>query len=251
MLINQRAAVRARLLDGARSAWLSRLSQAVLNAAGRRTLICIGDSHAEAMWLVREQRMLPKTRVEVVAVGGATASGVQNPNSRTNALGRFRPWLDELNPRLTVLACLGEVDAGFLVFARDGDPADNTTRAVDRYTEFLQREVVDRGARLIVVTVIPPIIEDYSTWAGPRGQKRDIDATWQQRRETTDLFNTNLQKWATLADVSVINLDNTVRDVHSGRVLIPFRHPDPDDHHLNPDLHAELLAIELRRFGFR
>jgi hypothetical protein len=42
-------------------------------------------------------------------VGGATASGLRNPSSRTEALPRFRALLARVRPWQTILVGLGEV----------------------------------------------------------------------------------------------------------------------------------------------
>ena len=56
-----------------------------------------------------------------------------------------------LTPDCSALVCLGEIDAGFLVFLlsqKDGkSPRSHTIEALTRYQEFLTREILERGVR--------------------------------------------------------------------------------------------------------
>jgi hypothetical protein len=214
---------------------------------GRTVVACVGDSHLEPMWLVQQRKLLPRTRLAVLPVGGATASGAQNPNSKTNAFKRWLPFLRRLNPEVLTVSCLGEVDVGFLIFARP-DAADALATTLQRYQEFLDLQVRSRGGPLVVLGVIPPIIEDYSSWAGPRGQKRDVDATWAERAEMTDQFNRAMAAWCAEFGATFVDLAAQVTDA-DGRVRAQLRHPDTEDHHLDPDLTAELFATALRAAG--
>jgi hypothetical protein len=52
--------------------------QSFASALRRDHVVCLGDSH---MWVLRSVRV-PGVRFRVTAVGGATASGIQNPKAR-------------------------------------------------------------------------------------------------------------------------------------------------------------------------
>src|SRR5206468_3777228 len=133
------------------------------------TLHVFGDSHARAYNQIVKRRML-RTHLDVTYVEGATAMGITNPNSRTNALPIFRAIIRRLPSGRPLLFALGEVDCGFLVWTR-GDPMAAMHLAVDRYLEFVG-ECRDR--RVLVSEVVPPTV------AGPTGL-RPIDVSLRDR----------------------------------------------------------------------
>jgi hypothetical protein len=230
-------------------AQILKFSRVARRASAQRFVLCIGDSHLEPMNLVRDSGHLTQTRLVVHAVGGATASGAQNPNSKTNAYATWLPYLSRLGPDVTVVSVLGEVDTGFLIFTRP-DHDEGLARSVTRYQEFLDKEVLSRGAKLIVASVIPPVIEDYSTWPGPDGQKRDIDASWDQRNQMSSRFNDAMAAWCVERGAAYLDLGAGIRD-ERGRVRPEFRHPNSDDHHLEPNVGASIFQAALCQAGFR
>ncbi|WP_460604859.1 hypothetical protein [Jatrophihabitans fulvus] len=240
----------APLRFGLRRWLLVPLGSWVAALTGRRLLVAVGDSHIEPLRDLHDTGALPKTRVRVESVGGATASGIANPNSRTQARPRFERALTLTTRRYSVLACLGEVDAGFLVFA-GGDPKQRCDAALAKYFTFLDEWVLQRGRTLLVVTVVPPLVEDYATWKGLQGQRRKVDASWQQRSDITRYWNGELERWCAQHDVPLLDLWSRVTDPATGRVLSEYVNDDPRDHHLHRRRHAEQLAALLRENGFR
>jgi hypothetical protein len=57
---------------------------------------------------------------DVCIVGGATAQGAVNPNSKTDALAIFQKKIKYTNAD-NILIMLGEVDCGYLIWVRSKD----------------------------------------------------------------------------------------------------------------------------------
>ena len=100
----------------------SRAVASVASFFGFRVIHCLGDSHIEVFWRMK----LPRTHFRVVSVGGATALGIANPRSQTNALLIFRALLETLPAGSQVVVMLGEVDCACLLFlfAQNGHDID-------------------------------------------------------------------------------------------------------------------------------
>jgi hypothetical protein len=86
--------------------------------SGKRIVYCLGDSHAKVFQYVDQNNYLPRTIFRCVIVGGATALGMVNPNSKTNALLTFQRKLGSISQRDHILFLLGEVDCGFVIWYR-------------------------------------------------------------------------------------------------------------------------------------
>jgi len=195
------------------------------------TLHVFGDSHARAYNQIVKRRML-RTHLDVTYVEGATAMGITNPNSRTNALPIFRAIIRRLPSGRPLLFALGEVDCGFLVWTR-GDPMAAMHLAVDRYLEFVG-ECRDR--RVLVSEVVPPTV------AGPT-ELRPLDVSLRDRIELTRAFNERLARDAPAAGVEYLAIGLTDE---AGAVLPGLQ---GTDHHLGPT-YIDVLARALRRAGF-
>ncbi len=188
-------------------------------------------------------------------VSGASATGLDNPGSVTQARQRFDETIARLRPGAAVLVSLGEVDVGFLAFARaqvsDTAPIDHAELAFDRYTAYLSGHVLARGARLLVLSASPPTIEDYASWAGLENKRRLVTASRAERAALTDVWNRRLGAWCAAAGAAWLDLTPHVTIPGSLQVRPEWVNPDPFDQHLHPRRHAELLAALLGEHGFR
>src|SRR2546423_15669207 len=64
----------------------TRLRTAAWKIHGYRVCYVIGDSNTELLEIINRDRLLTRTRLVITSVGGATALGLANPNSKTNGL---------------------------------------------------------------------------------------------------------------------------------------------------------------------
>ena len=78
----------------------------------------VGDSHVAYFRHAAEGGLLGKRQFAFCEVGGATAVGMRNPNSLTNALTTFSEFLKGVEKTCTVVIQLGEVDCGFVIWYR-------------------------------------------------------------------------------------------------------------------------------------
>ena len=208
-------------------------------------MICLGDSHAE----VFEQLDLPGFALDVYRVEGATASGVENPNSQTQAGTHFRGRLRKASREQPVVVLLGEVDCGFVIWyraAKHGTSVDDElARTLDGYASFLA-DVHASHPNLIVVSAPPPTIVDGQTWGAVANARSEIAASQRERTELTLRFNDAVREICAREGLAFCDVTPQMLG-DDGLIAGRFRNADPLDHHLDSASYATLLAPELLR----
>lgn len=105
-----------------------------------KKVLVLGDSHVEVFLSEHMKSALPEVDFEVLAVGGATVSGLENPNSATKAMPQYIEALNNTSAK-TVVVMLGEVDTGFVIWYRAqkyDTPVDEMLNlAIANYQSFL------------------------------------------------------------------------------------------------------------------
>jgi hypothetical protein len=222
----------------------------LLEMVGFRMLHCLGDSHAQVFEQIRRDRLLRGTFIDVTQVGGATALGLANPNSRTAAFPTFQKSLQRIPAHHPVLFMMGEVDCGFLLWLRaetkGGDVEDELETSFRNYTSFLDGVLGSRTGRLIVTAVPPPTILDGQTWGEVADARKEVRASIVDRTRLTVRYNERLRRWTAERSVAFLDFESDVLDPDTGLVRSSLRNPDPLDHHLSPQGFAPLLARHLR-----
>lgn len=124
----------------------------------------IGDSHVLVFNYYGVRLQFPFKRFDVCSVNGATASGLGNPNSKTQAHRIFSEKIDELTSNDIVIVMLGEIDTGFLIWYRaqkyQASVDEIFNEVVNKYKNFLLKLKFVR--KLIVISTPLPTIKDYS-----------------------------------------------------------------------------------------
>lgn len=221
----------------------------------RRALHCIGDSHARVFErIAQDPDLLPDTRIDVVWVLGATALGLANPNSRTDALPRFRQLVRRIPHDETLVVLLGEVDCGYLLWYRAQTRPTSVDAEFERslvnYQAFLA-DLLDQGfQQLVVATVPPPTVDDYTRWTGLDNARSTVTASLPERAELTRRYNDRLREWARGHGVAMLDYEGDVLDPHTKLVRDGYRDPDVENHHLHPAEFARLMARHLANLGF-
>ncbi len=211
----------------------------------------LGDSHSRVFYVIRKRRLVPHTWFHIVDVAGATALGLANPNSKTNALVRFGSALRRVPRDRRTLVMLGEVDCGFLIWHRaeaKGTSVEHMLeQSLQRHEDFLSDLLASGRRRLAIVSAMLPTVDDYTTWAGLSNQRRTVRAGIEARTAVTLTYNAGLRSWAADHGCAYVDLDAKALDPDTGTVRNEFRNPNPLNHHLSPIPLADLLARELTR----
>lgn len=212
----------------------------------RKEILVLGDSHASIFFQKGIRRAFPKSFFNVINVGGATASGLANPNSKSQASSRFAEALEDTTAK-RVIFLLGEVDAGFIIWyraAKYGEPVEEVmAKAVETYTGFLSK-VRSSMDEVICISAPLPTIRDGVAWGDVANARKEVTATQLERTGLTLRFNEAVRAICESHGIGFISLDRESLG-SDGLVRPELLNSDPDDHHYEPRAYSEMLLKPL------
>ncbi|WP_249482870.1 SGNH/GDSL hydrolase family protein [Pseudomonas sp. HS6] len=208
-------------------------------------VLVLGDSHALVFSSEKMRTLLSEYSFEVTSVGGATVSGLKNPNAVTQAMPQFMAALGATHAK-TVIVMLGEVDTGFVIWYRaqkhDSPVEQMLQLAVDNYQKLL-KDIA--GTHQVIALSTPlPTIQDEMEWGEVANLRKEVKASLADRTRLTIEFNKRMEEFCRRENLSYLNLDSHSIDV-SGRLKESLRNPDPSNHHYDPAAHALMIAPHL------
>jgi hypothetical protein len=162
-------------------------------------VLVIGDSHSEAFNAFSAYQLivkLPKLQFQVCSVGGATALGLKNLNSHTQAAKKFKKAIQGFNGKRIFLV-LGEVDIGFVIWlkAKEKNIPIKTTFdiAIHNYCNFISE--IKNEFDLSVISTPLPTINEKNTQGEVASKRSSISISQKDRTELTLLFNSKIQSF--------------------------------------------------------
>lgn len=201
-----------------------------------RRLIALGDSHLEALQMGAELGLVD-AEVSFSIVPGATAVGLRNPNSITDAINIFRAALRPQPISSHVLIHLGEVDCGFVIWwraAKYGEEVEAQFQAsLDAYRAFLQGVVAQGFTRICIAGASLPTINDDAPMGNVANKRAELKISLERRTELTHRYNEALKALAIEFGIYYFDITGSVVDRSTRLVHDFFRNPDPCDHHLD------------------
>lgn len=211
----------------------------------RYPVLVLGDSHAAVFNHPYLRGYFSKIYFHVCFVGGATVSGLENPNSKTNSREIFESAQKLCRHRKKTIVMLGEVDTGFVIWYRavkyDESVDDMLDKTILRYERFI--EELRKTNDVVVISTPLPTIRDSSSGevANLRGE---VTATLLERTELTPKFNEQIRSFCEKHQVSFVSLDRDSLG-ENGLVKSELLNDDPTDHHYNQLVYAKLLVPKL------
>lgn len=209
----------------------------------------LGDSHCCVFEYLNRKKNL-RTKFKVKIVPGATALGLANPNSVTDALNQFREFLKGVKKRKRIIFLLGEVDTGFLIWYRSEKYSVSVERETEQslfnYILFIQ-ECLSVGFKKITVLSVPlPTIADRQDWGEVANKRKEVKASQKEKTVLTLKYNQKLERQLQALGLSYISFDASLLDEKTGVVKKDFLNDDPLDHHLDNAKFSKLLMKELK-----
>lgn len=223
-------------------------SESVHNRIACRRLLVLGDSHAAVFRHIYWRIALPFCALRTVSVGGATASGAENPNSRTQAFVHYEAALAQQDYS-GILVTMGEVDTGFLIWHRSqakGVSVDESyLTTLERYFSFLSR-LKTYAPICVLSTPLPTIGDRVEDDCGEVANlRKEVTASQLDRTKMTLRFNSDVQAFCKENAINYISLDSESLGA-DGLVKQSLMNRDPRDHHYRDLPYCRLLKNPLR-----
>lgn len=215
---------------------------------GKKNVLIIGDSHAGVFDHEGFKSRFPDYEFTVVSVGGATISGLDNPNSKTQAMPIFRKFYYNLKPDL-VITQIGEVDTGFVLWykaERSGSPVELLLeQAMTNYEKMLKEFSVPD--QTIVVSAPLPTIKGGQALGEVANARKSISATQKSRINLTLDFNQKLHHLCDSLGCHFVNLDKDSPN-EKGNVRENLLSTDPCYHHYDSGQYREMLLEHIENY---
>lgn len=208
-------------------------------------ILVLGDSHSPVFTHSKFKIAFPHLTFEVVTVIGATASGLENPNSTTQAYPIFRNAAKNSIAQ-KVIVMLGEVDTGFVIWYRAQKYQESVAAMMDKaiqcYTNFLLE--LQTKFDVICISTPLPTIEDGNDWGDCANARREVTASQVERTALTLKFNRMMQTFSEQNGICYVMLDSESLG-GNGVVKTELRNCDASNHHYDADIYANLLIQKL------
>jgi hypothetical protein len=206
----------------------------------------MGDSHTAVFNEEGMKKFLRKNYDSFVeTVGGATISGLTNPNSKTNANAIFNSTHNLIKPDVLITQ-IGEVDTGFVIWYRAqkyrASVSEMLNQCIDNYRALLTQ--YQGKEKTIVISAPLPTIQDNQDWGEVANARKEIKATIAERTALTIEFNTSIEKMTKELGLNFINLDIESAG-NDGLVAKFLLNTNMSDHHYCRKAYARLIKKHL------
>lgn len=212
-------------------------------------ILCCGDSHTRVFDYCNSRQN--EFVFDVCDVGGATAQGAVNPNSKTDALNIFEKKINSTRAD-KILIMLGEVDCGFLIQVRSKKHNisidDQINVSVNNLFTFVDNIIATKNYTnkdIIICGSILPTIKDNTDKKFLNGARSEVDVSQLERTKKTieynNLLKINCRKYG-------YNYIEIVDDIlgKDGIVKGEFLNSNSADHHLNNEKTYKLWLSKLK-----
>jgi hypothetical protein len=208
-------------------------------------ILVLGDSHSPVFTHSQFKQAFPNLSFNVVTVIGATASGLENPNSTTQAYPIFRNAAENSTAQ-KVIVMLGEVDTGFVIWYRAQKYQESVAAMMDKAIQCYANFLLELKTKFDVICISTPLptIEDGNDWGDIANARREVKATQIERTALTLEFNGSMQKFCDQNGICYVMLDSESLG-ENGVVKPELRNRDPSNHHYDADSYAALLIQKL------
>jgi len=204
-----------------------------------KKVMVLGDSHARIF------RRCPLVNC-IVRIAGATAYGLINTKSESNAHNVFLTALKSKSPSFTAFV-IGEVDCNAMVFRKKCQtPKETLERSVYNYCSFLQ--TIRRYSRPIVCSVHLPPVEDYASndyTDNERAPRSYVNASKAERTHLVLYFNEMMK--ILCKELKIDFLDYTSDIIGKDSLLDMGYSLGPGNSHLDPKKIGPIVCQKLKR----
>ena len=214
----------------------------------KKNILVIGDSHVQVFkyWLL--DLLFYNYKFHVKSVPGATASGLENPNSKTQAYSKFKAALEADDEYYKVVVNLGEVDTGFVIWYRAKKYKESVSnmyqKALDNYMNFIN--TVNLKYDTIVISTPLPTIEDNNDWGEIANLRSEVETTQIDRTKLTLKYNKSIEVFCNSNGINYVNLDYDSLGENK-IVKKTLKNKNSKDHHYDKFNYSMLIYKNLKK----
>lgn len=212
------------------------------NKSDKKNVLVLGDSHAR---IFNSKFIKTKTRKinwNVCSVSGATLSGLNNPNSVTKALDKFKNTIAKSLHSDALVFLLGEVDVGFVIWYRaqynNINVQDALKKAVSNYKALLLSSI--ETAPVFVISTPLPTIFDYEIASDVAKERSKVTSSYKDRVNLTLKFNKIIEEFCAENGICYLNLDGYSLG-ENNQIKASLLNSDKLDHHYNEEAYSSLI----------
>lgn len=213
--------------------------------AGKEVLV-LGDSHALIFNDYKFRLALPQWFFNVISVGGATISGLENPTSKTQAYPKFIEGVANSKAKAAILL-LGEVDTGYVIWYRAEKHHESVdtmlAQTIKNYQSFLLE--IAKSKRVICISSPLPTIKDGSPLGEVAKARMCVTATQKERTDLTIKFNSSIKQFCNENGITYMDLD-AISLGDNGIVCDGLLNSNSFDHHYDKAAYRNLLTPILK-----
>lgn len=218
---------------------------------GGRNILVLGDSHCGVFEYCFDRGLLAPHWLNCEIVAGATAWGLNNDHSATQAWQKFDHALQRFADCDVVVIMLGECDCSFALWKKaeclDVPPEILLDYALGGIRRLVQRVHEDSPARprkIILVGAILPTVNDGAVSTQENLLRRTVNALQVERTRLVLSYNEKLCQLA--ESLGVAYFDLSLQTMDPERRLVDERFVAcPEDHHLSHPASGPLWAASL------
>jgi len=214
----------------------------------KKRYLVLGDSHSMVFDYPLFRIQFPFKYFDVNPVQGATISGIENPNSKTNAHNIFKAKLRHTKKVNKIILLIGEVDTGFVIWYKaekhNIDEKIILNETIKKYKSFIN--YCGRYAPVIVVSAPLPTIKDDNNWGEIANLRKEIKANQQKRTQLTLDFNKSIKMFCVESNIEFIDLDKYSLG-QDGLVHPYLLNRNKNDHHYDKRKYSFLLGKNIRK----
>jgi hypothetical protein len=212
-------------------------------------ILCCGDSHTTIFDYCNSRQN--EFVFDVCFVPGATAQGVVNPNSKTNALKIFEKKINSTSVD-KILIMLGEVDCGFVIWVRSKryniSIDDQINISINNLFKFVDNIIATKNYTnkdIIICGSVLPTIKDNTNKKFLSGARSEVDVSQLERTKKTIEYNNLLKINCHKYGYNYIDIVNDILG-KDGIVRDEFLNSNPFDHHLDKEKTYKLWLSKLK-----
>lgn len=203
-------------------------------------ILVFGDSHTDVFEYSNNKQK--HFNFEICEVPGATAQGMVNPNSKTNALPIFAKKMSDIDKKNydKIMIMLGEVDCGFVIWVRSKKYGITIEEQIDccvnNLFNFIKEHVITKGYKaedVIICGSVLPTIRDNANKRFLNGARSKVTASQKERTDVTLDYNNKLKQECETNGYYYIDITDTILNTETGIVNGRYLNKNPYNHHLN------------------